>query len=479
MPDSTTTTSSSSTLVDGPPRTGFPDGARTDPEEQLAVYEVMEATGNGWARSIPDVCRGRWHGIECVPDADDVYHVVSLSFGSLSDDTAFPTCADNGRPYLSQSLLRLPHIRSLFFYRCFTTNPQPIPPFLGKLGPSLRTLVLRENGHVGAIPGELGNLTSLKVMDLHANSLGSSIPSSFSGLTKLELLDLSANRLQGLLPRLDHHFSSLKVLDLNRNLLEGPISQTIGSCSSLIKVDLSHNRLTGQIPDSVQSLNNLILFDLSQNRLSGPLSLSGLVSLKALVLNGNAFGTSIPENAFSGLNNLSTLVISDSGLVGPIPTSLAELPSLRVLHLDRNGLNGSIPRRFGELERLSELRLNDNHLIGPIPFKREMLWRMGRKLRISNNLGLCYDVAVGGGDGVGPSLSSLGVDYCERRRTIGVPEGVEAKATATGAPQTQHLSSSTITNGRSGFQSSPCVRLRGSVTHTFVVFLVLLVLKLF
>ena len=108
-----------STLIDGP-QTGFSmnkNGARTNPQEQEAVYDIMRATGNDWATDIPDVCRGRWHGIECMPDKDNVYHVVSLSFGALSDDTAFPTC-DQTKSYLSESITKLPHIRTLFFYRC-------------------------------------------------------------------------------------------------------------------------------------------------------------------------------------------------------------------------------------------------------------------------------------------------------------------------------------------------------------------------
>ena len=167
-----------SALVDRP-QIGFSmnndNGARTDPNEQEAVYDIMRATGNDWATDIPDVCRGRWHGIECMPDKDKVFHIVSLSFGALSDDTAFPTC-DPTRSYISRSITKLPHLRTLFFYRCLTNNPQPIPSFLGLLGSTLQNLVLRENGHVGHIPIELGNLTRLRVLDIHKNNLNGSIP---------------------------------------------------------------------------------------------------------------------------------------------------------------------------------------------------------------------------------------------------------------------------------------------------------------
>ncbi|GAV75431.1 LRR_8 domain-containing protein [Cephalotus follicularis] len=266
-----------STLVEGP-QNGFSMnkyGARTEAREQEAVYDIMRATGNDWATDIPDVCRGRWHGIECMPDKDNIYHIVGLSFGALSDDTAFPTC-DPVRSYISQSITKLPYLRTLFFYRCFSYNPQPIPAFLGQLGPTLQTLVLRENGHVGPIPSELGNLTHLRVLDLHKNNLNSSIPVSLGWITGLRSLDLSGNKLTGTIPGLT--FPVLNVLDLSKNLLTGAMPSSLGTCHSLIKIDFSHNRLTGQIPNSIDGLTQLILMDLSFNRLLGPLP----ISLKSL-----------------------------------------------------------------------------------------------------------------------------------------------------------------------------------------------------
>ncbi|PWA71170.1 leucine-rich repeat (LRR) family protein [Artemisia annua] len=402
-----------SALVDAP-QTGFSvnnNGAKTDPEEQQAVYDIMKATGNEWATEIPDVCRGRWHGIECMPDKNNVFHVVSLSFGALSDDTAFPTC-DPTRSYISHSITKLPHIRTLFFYRCFSDKPQPIPTFLGQLGPTLQTLVLRENGHVGPIPIGLGNLTGLRVLDLHKNNLNGSIPVSINRFTGLKSLDLSSNKLTGSIPSLN--FPQLTILDLNQNHLTGSIPPTIGNCISLMKMDISRNRLSGQIPDSINGLTSLILIDLSYNSLSGPLplGLKGLDSLQALILNGNPMGSMIPNTAFDNLKNLMILILSDTYLHGPIPESIARLPNLRILHLDRNRLNGSIPTSYRNLNGLSELRLNDNELIGPIPFGKEMIWKMRKKLKLQNNLGLCYDGRNGLGDDLG-LLSDSDIGHCD------------------------------------------------------------------
>ncbi|OVA03447.1 Leucine-rich repeat [Macleaya cordata] len=402
-----------SALVDAP-QTGFSmnkNDVHTDPHEQQAVYEIMKATGNGWVTDIPDVCRGRWHGIECMPDKNQVYHVVSLSFGALSDDTAFPTC-DQTRSFLSPSLTKLPHIKTLFFYRCFSYNPHPIPSFLGRLGPTLQTLVLRENGHVGPIPIELGNLTRLKVLDLHNNNLNGSIPVSLERLKNLKSLDLSGNRLSGRVPNLS--YPVLNVLDLSQNLLLGSIPISLGDCPSLVKMDLSRNRFSGSIPDSINGLKSLILMDLSYNQLSGPLppALGSLNSLQALILKGNRMeSTVIPSDGFVGLKDLMILVLSDMELQGPIPEWLGRLPSLRVIHLDRNRLNSSIPRSFQYLKDLSELRLNDNHLTGRVPFRRETVWKMGGKLRLYNNSGLCYDASYVHEEDSGSSIIT-GIGYC-------------------------------------------------------------------
>ncbi|KAI4329347.1 hypothetical protein L6164_021621 [Bauhinia variegata] len=434
-----------STLVDGP-QTGFSmkqDGARTDSHEQEAVYDIMRATGNDWATDIPDVCRGRWHGIECMPDKDNVYHVVSFSFGALSDDTAFPTC-DPTRSYISPSITKLQHLKTLFFYRCFSYNPQPIPSFLGQLGPSLQTLVLRENGFVGPIPNELGNLTRLKVLDLHKNNLNGSVPFSLGRITGLRSLDLSSNKLTGSIPGLT--FPDLNTLDLSQNLLMGSIPFSLGTFQSLIKLDFSRNRLTGLVPEKLDGLKELMLLDLSFNRLSGPFpkSLTSLTSLQALILKGNPMGSSstrIPSGVFDGMKGLITLILSNMNLHGPVPESLGRLPNLRVVHLDGNHLNGSIPKSLGDMKNLSELRLNDNKLSGSVPFGREMVWRMKIKLRLDDNSGLCYNANTGFGDTL-DSTFNFGIGLCETSSTPGSAKTVKHLLTTHQfMPTTANLSS--------------------------------------
>ncbi|CAO2204040.1 unnamed protein product [Urochloa humidicola] len=446
-------TSSAAALVDAP-QPGFSDTARTDPAEQRAVQEVMAATGNGWAWGIPDVCRGRWHGIECVPDrgggASASYHVVSLSFGALSDDTAFPAC-DGAAATLSPAVLALPHLRSLFFYRCFTGNPQPVASFLGRLGPAFRSLVLRQNGHVGPIPAELSNLRALRVLDLHGNDLSSAIPATLQSLTHLQTLDLSYNRLAGPVPDFGRSHRRLSVLDLSHNALQGPVPASLGQCRSLLKIDLSQNRLQGTIPDALGDLPELILLDLSHNALSGPIpaALSRLSSLRSLILSDNPMQlATVPGGFFTtGLRSLTTLVLSGMGLAGTIPESIGDLSELRVLRLDGNQFTGVIPASFRRLERASELRVDGNRLVGPIPFGKEMMWRLGKKLRVGGNEGLCYDTRQEGLEGV---VSLAGVADCDSVRSRTTQHLVWINGTAGGRPGAvdRAASSSSAASGR-------------------------------
>ncbi|XP_044967073.1 protein TOO MANY MOUTHS [Hordeum vulgare subsp. vulgare] len=440
-------------LVDAP-QTGFSDRARTDPAEQRAVLDIMAATGNGWASGIADVCRGRWHGIECVPDRGDVYHVVSLSFGALSDDTAFPAC-DATRATLSPAVLALPHLRSLFFYRCFTANPQPVPPFLGRLGPAFRSLVLRQNGHVGPIPAEIGSLSGLRVLDLHGNHLSSAIPATVQSLVRLQLLDLSYNRLAGQVP--DLRFQRLSILDLSHNALQGRVPASLGQCRSLLKVDLSQNRLAGTIPDALGDLPDLILLDLSHNALSGPIpaAIGRLSTLRSLILGDNRMQSStVPCDFFTGLGALTTLVLSGMGLEGSLPESIGGLTQLRVLRLESNAFTGVIPASFRRLEKASELRVDGNRLVGPIPFGKQMMWRLGKKLRVGGNEGLCYDAKQEGLEGV---VALAGVADCGSVRSRTTTQhlswkssgGTTATATAT-ANVTSSAADSKSISGRGG-----------------------------
>jgi hypothetical protein len=124
--------------------------------------------------------------------------------------------------------------------------------------------------------------------------------------------------------------------------------------------------------------------------------------------------STLPEDFFTGLKELTTLVLSGMGLEGSLPESIGELSQLRVLRLESNGFTGVIPASFRRLEKASELRVDGNRLVGPIPFGKQMMWRLGKKLRVGGNEGLCYDAKQEGLEGV---VALAGVADCDSVRS--------------------------------------------------------------
>jgi leucine-rich repeat protein SHOC2 len=78
-------------------------------------------------------------------------------------------------------------------------------------------LVLGEFGLTGAVPAELGQLTSLRLLNLHGNQL-ESVPAEIGQLTSLEGLYLCNNQLTSL-PAEIGQLTALERLDLNANQL--------------------------------------------------------------------------------------------------------------------------------------------------------------------------------------------------------------------------------------------------------------------
>ena len=64
---------------------------------------------------------------------------------------------------------------------------------------------------------------------------------------------------------------------------------------------------------------------------------------------------------------VTRIVLTAKSLTGSVPSELARLSGLQVLHLDDNALTGSIPVLLGGLSNLWELRFSGNSLTGCIP----------------------------------------------------------------------------------------------------------------
>ncbi|KAJ6827970.1 putative LRR receptor-like serine/threonine-protein kinase [Iris pallida] len=104
-----------------------------------------------------------------------------------------------------------------------------------------------------------------------------------------------------------------------------PASWSWVQCNSdpqpkVISIVLSRKNLTGNILLELTKLTGLVELRLDENSLTG----------------------AIPD--FSGCSNMELIHLENNALTGEVPSSLADLPSLKELYLQNNLLSGSIPQ---------------------------------------------------------------------------------------------------------------------------------------
>ncbi|RVW24499.1 Serine/threonine-protein kinase BRI1-like 2 [Vitis vinifera] len=207
------------------------------------------------------------------------------------------------------SLLVSPKNQSLHFH----LRPEWIPPF------SLESIEMQyPNGFgnkilIGPIPLNIGESSSLEVLDVSGNLLNGSIPSSISKLKYLGDHRSIQEQTVWWDSELDVFKSSLGrlILILGDNNLTGELTPSLRNCTGLYTLDLGNNRFSGEIPKWIGER---------------------MPSLEHLRLRGNM-------------------------LTGDIPEQLCWLSHLHILDLAVNNLSGSIPQCLGNLTALSFVAL--------------------------------------------------------------------------------------------------------------------------
>ncbi|GER28729.1 leucine-rich repeat receptor-like protein kinase family protein [Striga asiatica] len=184
--------------------------------------------------------------------------------------------------------------------------------------------------------------------------------------------------------------------------MEGSLSPSLADLSYLETLLITGmKRITGTIPQAFFRLSRLTTLVLDDNALSGPLPPTLPTKLNALSLSGNRFTARIPS--LSLFTNLSTLSLSRNLFIGqipPLPPTLQFLDlsfnslsgPITILGVNRltnlvltgNRLSGPIPESIFRLPHLSELSIDHNQLTGNIPPKISALTTLA-VLRLSNN----------------------------------------------------------------------------------------------
>lgn len=372
--------------------------------ELLGLFEVMGSLLDDptWSQVHPQPCTDTpWPGVQCELMAQEngenglqdynptIFHVTKIHIGS---DILTPPCKPNAT-LSSKGLIKLPYLKTLSLFNCFTMTPFSLSSslFENNTLSSLEHLSLVSNPSLhGNIPSSLGHIQSLRVLSLSQNNLNGEIPQGICSLVNLQQLDLSYNHLSGAIPQEIGNMKSLTIFDLSYNMIGGQVPSSIGQLKSLQKIDLGSNALSSRVPQELGNLTKLVLLDLSHNFISGPLpeSLSGLRELEYLVIQDNPINTRMPM-FIGSLGRLKVLSFSRCKLMGPILSSLSILKNLTTLSLDNNHLNGTVPSSIGSLPNLEQLNLSQNQLSGELLLSQEFIRRLGMRLDIRGNNGLC------------------------------------------------------------------------------------------
>jgi len=232
---------------------------------------------------------------------------------------------------------------------------------------SLRNLVLEDNQFTGSFDDEMvKSWSNLETLDASHNRLQSTIPDGLLAIPTLRIVDLHENRFFGSLPKYATANTALEMLTLNNNDLAGQIPEILGKSINLRHIDLTNNKFSATIPASFGNLVNLEIMYLAQNsfqKAAIPSSFADLVSLKQLSLKRTQRTGTIPS-WFGNLSSLTMLDLDSNGLTGPIPASIGSLSKLEYLLLNRNKLQGEIPAELSALSHLSFFVADKNQLTG-------------------------------------------------------------------------------------------------------------------
>ncbi|BAT92258.1 hypothetical protein LR48_Vigan05g151700 [Vigna angularis] len=160
--------------------------------------------------------------------------------------------------------------------------------------------------------------------------------------------------------------SVIQEITLNGANLGGELGDSLGSFVSIRAIVLNNNHIGGSIPSSLPV--TLQHFFLSDNQFTGsiPASLSMLAELTDMSLNNNLLTGEIPD-AFQSLTQLINLDLSNNNLSGELPPSMENLSALTSVHLQNNNLSGTLDV-LQDLP-LRDLNVENNQFVGPIPPK--------------------------------------------------------------------------------------------------------------
>ncbi|XP_017628919.1 receptor-like protein EIX2 [Gossypium arboreum] len=169
--------------------------------------------------------------------------------------------------------------------------------------------------------------------------------------------------------RLPTSLEHLSYLSLAQNKISGPIPSSIGEMSYLKFFDVSKNQLTGQIPLSIGDLSSSEFFDVSENELNGtfPPCFGQLKSLETLGFGYNLFEGVVLETYFSNLTRLTALRASQNRLRFEPNSSWIRPFQCHTIELGHWHLGPKFPQWLKFQKKLSTMDISDAGILDVLP----------------------------------------------------------------------------------------------------------------
>ncbi|KAI3876792.1 hypothetical protein MKX03_037459 [Papaver bracteatum] len=233
-------------------------------------------------------------------------------------------------------------------------------------------------GLKGLVSQNLNGLSNLEEINLSRNQFFGSLP-TLEGLSKLTEAYFGDNEFDMIPSNFVQELHNLRALSLDNNPLNTnggwKIPSGLQQSSKLEVLSFAYSNLVGTIPEWLGTMPSLLILKLHHNRIYGviPSTFRGS-SLEVLMLNDPI------ENALTGtidilgtMKNLEYIRLQGNRFIGTIPVSISGLTSLKTLILGSNELSGTIPKSLTEM-KLEILDLSNNHLLGPIPMLKSKVF---------------------------------------------------------------------------------------------------------
>jgi hypothetical protein len=265
----------------------------------------------------------------------------------------------------------------------FPTRPQPVrrislqsfvdgslPESIG-LFSNLTSITLWSSGISGTFPASFRQLTQLQDLAIWSSLLTGDLPDIMT-MPDLWSLRISSSLMDGTLPAAWSNHPGLSILNLDENALTGTIPDSWNS-NGWSYLTLSENKLTGPVPNFLGS-DNLVQADLSVNKLSGPLPAKLGARLNDIDFGSNAITGTIPNWNLEP-NTITSLVLRNNSLEGPIPDIFGPSSKWATVDLSYNKLIGTIPPSLSSMHSVLDLKLNNNQLaLCPAPKTFKIGW---------------------------------------------------------------------------------------------------------